>query len=230
MAGYLPTGKEEREVVDAYTVIRETNEFVKKQLDNSENLATLLSIERRIIHDKPLDIIKDGRKLIFDSQFTFTGHKHNFILFNDSILIGKPKKNNQFRFKELRSLEVVQFEKGTEPSNFIIKTPSVVYKLSGRVEDCSQWVEFLSEYEESNKMNRTIGVHLSTILKRENDPSKIPSIVTQCIDRIRAIPGGTETEGLFRLSGEHNQISTLHVLFDKSKLYFLFSSSFFVFY
>ena len=216
MAGWVAGGKEEKDIIDAYTMIRETDEFVKKQLVKSESVASIIDIERRIMHDKPkqFTLRKDDRRLIIDSQFTQNGHKINFFLFNDSILVAKSKKNTQLRFKELRSLEVVQFEKGTEPTNFVIKTPSAVYKLTGRAQDCSKWVEFLTDYEESNKLNRTIGVHMDTILKREN-PSKIPSIITQCIDQILHFEDGTKTEGLFRISGEHNQISALQCIFDQ---------------
>jgi len=215
MAGFLPTGSEEREVIDAYTMIFETAKFVQEQLNKSENTAVLMEIQRRIHHDKPLDIVHDDRKLIIESQFLLVGHKKStmiFILFNDSILIAKPQKNSPSRVKEMLSLAAVQFEKATETS-FILKTTSNVYKVSGRAEECSQWVSYLSAFEERNKLNRTIGVPLDVILKRE--AAKIPSIIIQCIERIRSFPDGTKTEGLFRISGEHNQIIALRDIFDK---------------
>ena len=49
MVGYLPTGREEREVVDAYTVIYETDKFVKDMTTKSENNA--ISSTKRMAMD-----------------------------------------------------------------------------------------------------------------------------------------------------------------------------------
>ena len=214
MSGYVDVGTEERELIDAYSMIHETEKFVKEQLSRSENTAILMKIQRRVIHDKPLDFVVDDRKLLMESQFKVSGSVRVFILCSDILVIGKPTKNNQFRLKELRSLEVVQLETISGSDNsFIIKTPTAVYKVSGKTDECTKWIALLTEYDESNRMNKTIGIHLDKITKREG--VLIPSIVKQCIERILAIPNGTETEGLFRISGEKIQIDTLKKIFDQ---------------
>jgi hypothetical protein len=206
MCEFVPL-EEERELNAAFSLIHETEKFVTVHLSQSETNSVLTNLQRRITHDKPLDLVKDDRRLLLESQFLVSGHKRTFVLCSDLLIVGKPTKGNNFQLKEMRSLEVVQFEAIPGADNsLIIKSPTAVYKVTGKPEDCSQWLALLSEYEESNKWNRTIGIGIPAILKRENNPDGIPSIVTQCIDHLRSLDGGIQTEGLFRISGEHKQI------------------------
>ena len=57
------------------------------------------------------------------------------------------------------------------------------------------------------------GVALETTLSEE---SLLPLFVVKCIELIEEI--GLTTEGIYRLSGKHDEIGQLHEMFDDSKL------------
>ena len=208
--------EEEYDLGAAFGMIHETSKFVTEQLSRSETTAILTQIQKRITHEKPLNLVQEDRRFLLESQFAVGGSRRIFILLSDLLIVGKPTKSSQFKLKEMTSLKIVQFERLPDTDNaFIIKSPTAVYKLTGKPEDCRQWIAALSEYEERNKYNRAIGVPLVEILKRENVSSGVPSIVTQCIEHIRATGDGTHTEGLFRISGEHKHIDALKKIFDQ---------------
>ena len=212
------SAEEEHDLGAAFSMVHETGKFVAEQLSRSETTSALTQLEKRITHNQPLNLVKEDRRLLLESQFMVAGSRRVFVLLSDLLIVGKPTKGSQFRLKEMRSLEVVQFEKVPDSdTSLLIKSPTAVYKVTGKPEDIKSWSDALSQYEERNKWNRTIAVKLTEVLHREKDPSGVPSIVTQCLQHIRTSADGTTTEGLFRISGEHKHIDALKRIFDQSR-------------
>jgi len=208
--------EEEHDLGAAFSMIHETGKFVAEQLRRSETTSAITQLEKRITHNQPLNLVKEDRRLLLESQFMVAGSRRVFVLLSDLLIVGKPSKGSQFRLKEMRSLEVVQFEKVPDSdTSLLIKSPTAVYKVTGKPEDVKNWLQALSHYEESNKWNRTIGVKLTEILQREKESSGVPSIVSQCLEHIRTSGDGPTTEGLFRISGEHKHIDALKRIFDQ---------------
>lgn len=176
----------------------------------------LMGIQRRIFgNEQPLNLMKQDRKFLGEAQFLCEKHKKLFLLFDDLLIVGKPSKNNQIKFIAKFPIEVIQFEDvKNDKTQFIIKTPSELFKITSKAEEKKHWISLLEKCKNNSKPNRTIGVDITTILNREENPNGIPSIVTQCISHIKSIPAGIESEGIFRISGEARQIETLKEIFD----------------
>lgn len=200
-------------------MLLEISKFVCDQLQISEDRSVITNIQRRLIgYDKPLNMERDDIKFLLETPFVCNSHKRVFLLFNDSLIIGKLSRNNQIKVVEKLELKIVFYEAPkADPNTFIIKSPYGVYQVSGTSEDIKIWIKALEQNLPSRKRNPTFGRPLDEILSRE--ACKVPTIVTQCIETIESI-GGLDTEGLFRISGESKELSRLREYFDTRKFTF----------
>jgi len=214
LSGYtLPASTEEQQVNDAFSMLHETNQFIHENLLQSDVKLSLTNIERRIVHEKPLNLNKPGRTFKIETAFTVGYKKRTFLLFSDLLIITKPMKNNQLRFREQHDLANISFETSpTDKTVGIIKTPDVCLRFQGRTEDIVVWQMLFDNFLQTQKKNQTIGVSIETILQREG--SSIPSIVTQTIEYILQLDPQLNTEGLFRLSPDQREIVVLRDMFD----------------
>lgn len=192
-----------------------TSKFVCDQLQLSEDKVVVMNIQRRLTgYDKPLNMEQENTKFLTETQFTCDGHKRTFLLFTDSLIMGKQARNHQIKVKEKIELQVVFYESvKNDPTSFVLKTPYGVHQISGKPEDIVSWLKYLEEFVPSRKRNPTFGRSIHEILEREN--CDVPTIVTQCITDISE-KDGLATEGLFRISGEQTSINKLKDIFDNN--------------
>ena len=217
---------DEQQINDAFVMIHNTNNFVNDYLLKSKQSADILNIQRKIVgNEKPLNLMKQNRKLMVDSVLLCNHKKRNLILFNDILIHGKPLKNNQIKYYSTVEVEFLQFEEiQNDKSQFIIKTPTEIFRVSGlKSEERTNWKNAMEKIKLNLKPNRTIGNDIQSILIREDSPNGIPAIVRASIERIKA---SIDTEGLFRISGEQGKIEALRNIFDTRKYTFLFHDYF----
>ena len=158
---------------NAWNMIKETSKFITQSLLHSDT-AFITNLQRRITgYLKPLNLIKPDRKFISEALFSSFPEKKKIylFLFNDILLVTSPQKN-VYKFKDILNLENIQFldDLKGEKNGFLLKTNSTNgdLKLIAKTnEEKIHWMKMFHSLEEERKVNRTIGVELSSLLSRE---------------------------------------------------------------
>ena len=79
--------------VQAFSVLSQSSTVVQKSLVQSAETAKLFNCQRRLKSEKPLSLLKPGRKAISEVKFK----KHTLMLFNDLVIVAKSAEQKTFR-------------------------------------------------------------------------------------------------------------------------------------
>ena len=206
------------------SAIRQTNKFILLELENAENQAKILNVERRIARKAKLE--KRGRLFVdqegielYDRATPNKRYSGEIVLFSDQVLIAKQGRGGKgLGLKALISLEntgigtpedlrkVNGFEISGDGTSW-----AVIFTSAGTMR---VWLGLMKDYISKNQKNRVFEVSLVQVLSNEGNPDPpIPSIVRKVIAYLD--DKALKTEGLFRVAGSRKAMDELRAQVDK---------------
>ena len=222
--------KESKALEQCLSAVRETNVFILSALEDSENAAKILAVEKKIAKKKEKLLSKRGRLYVdafsvefYDRNLPNKKYGGEIVLFSDSVFLAKfasKKDPSSLQSKGLFSLE-----------NTNVTTPGDLEKLNGfelEVSDGAKKyaitlpspsdyhviVPQLKELISKNQKNRVFEVKISQVLENEGNVSPpIPSVVRLLIEYLDK--HALEAQGLFRVAGSQKETDELRDKIDK---------------
>lgn len=215
--------------VQAFSVLSQSSTVVQKSLVQSAETAKLFNCQRRLKSEKPLSLLKPGRKAISEVKFK----KHTLMLFNDLVIVAKSAEQKTFRSanraKSNKADKKKQFGEGlrvkaiaemdkvhikeTGDKTFEVEVEGEVFKIqAGTAEDKYSWVRSFRYVEEEKNRAKIFGQSLADTVAREERSSGIPYMLEKIADFLEQ---HLDTAGLFRVAGSKTEILELQAIFDK---------------
>eukprot|EP01100_Stratorugosa_tubuloviscum_P009446 TRINITY_DN3972_c2_g1_i1.p1 TRINITY_DN3972_c2_g1~~TRINITY_DN3972_c2_g1_i1.p1 ORF type:complete len:711 (-),score=302.83 TRINITY_DN3972_c2_g1_i1:69-2201(-) len=205
-------GEEHQEIINAYTVIQQVADAVKKRQEIAYARARINEIQNLLIdnidlHAERRDIYTSGK--LNESK---TKKERNVYLFNDSILLTKPDKKSKFKVIEFADLAFVQVVESTGIKGFDLLTPKSRYTF---LDPHGIWIKDLAELIRKKK-NKVFGTPLEEVLEIEGRNNGIPIVIevlTKWLEKTNSI---SELEGLLRIAGRHSLVTGLKSALDRA--------------
>uniref|UniRef100_A0A7S4N3P5 Rho-GAP domain-containing protein n=1 Tax=Paramoeba aestuarina TaxID=180227 RepID=A0A7S4N3P5_9EUKA len=224
--------KESKALEQCVSAVRETNVFILSALEDSENAAKILAVEKKLLKKKEKLLSKRGRLYVdafsvefFDRTLPSKKYAGEMVLFSDTVFLAKfasKKDVSSLQSKGLFSLENAnitipddyrkvngfQLEVGPEDAikrfGVFLSSPS----------DFHVAVPQLKDLISKNQKNRVFEVKLSQVLENEGNVSPpIPSVVRLLIEYLDK--HALQAQGLFRVAGSQKETDELRDKIDK---------------
>eukprot|EP01132_Coremiostelium_polycephalum_P008403 gene8403-10319_t len=147
---------EYKDISAAYSLIRETSNYVQTQLEMSLEHSHIMSVETMVLNHKETSLVQSGRWFVRQGPMEDQSSKQKYYLFllSDICLITKPIKSKSIHNSEsnkkyyYRLKHTINLKDGTssmrpnheQPNGILLSIPDKVYKLIAINDEAEDWI------------------------------------------------------------------------------------------
>jgi hypothetical protein len=215
--------REAKKIEQCLSAVRETNAFILGELENAENQASILTVEKKIA--RKIKLLKPQRLFVTSCVVEFVNrampNKRNpgeLFLFSDIILIGKAhpkvltvKATYNLESTTLNLPEDLKKQNAAE----LVFSDGVRFVIYFSSTDFRSVTGMIKDYIIKNQKNRVFEVSLKQLLINDGNPDPpIPNILRTIITYLDE--KALKSEGLFRIAGSRKGMDDLREAIDKN--------------
>eukprot|EP01102_Stenamoeba_stenopodia_P021457 TRINITY_DN8645_c0_g4_i1.p1 TRINITY_DN8645_c0_g4~~TRINITY_DN8645_c0_g4_i1.p1 ORF type:complete len:838 (-),score=256.72 TRINITY_DN8645_c0_g4_i1:134-2569(-) len=214
-----------------FSILQQTSLFIQNALAQADAQAELLSWERKLSSEVPLNLVKAGRiflkekivneAVVDDKKKSKKISKRTAFIFSDIVYLTKPEKHI---FKVKKAFEITDQSTITElPDSGSIKNileikaaNGVIVKLSYKTpEEKTDLLKDFKQLIEDQMVSRVFMVPFEKVMAREPQ-RQMPLFLEKCLAFLEA--SGLKIEGLFRVPGTLTEVNEIKKEFDRGNI------------
>eukprot|EP01102_Stenamoeba_stenopodia_P019343 TRINITY_DN7286_c0_g2_i1.p1 TRINITY_DN7286_c0_g2~~TRINITY_DN7286_c0_g2_i1.p1 ORF type:complete len:727 (+),score=180.47 TRINITY_DN7286_c0_g2_i1:151-2331(+) len=226
-----PDHRDWQDIVSASALMKQTSAFVQQSLDQADQRAKILGVQRRLVgYEGPLNLLDGKRKFCcegFVVQTTTSANKAKtakryLFLFNNLLIITKHVKQGYQVKKQLpiSAGDEVQGLPDTPSSkfNFSFTHQKEKFVFSAKTnEEKAHWLAMFTVQLKEHDKDRVFGMSLTDLLAKEKRIAQVPKIVEDVFKYFEANPEAMQVEGIFRQSGLKDVILEMKAMCDRGE-------------
>jgi len=214
-----PTDVGYEALTNAVAIIGKVASVTQTKLDESSRCSKILSVQRRVEVDKPLNLFDNPKRtLIREGPVKIDDKKGYMFAFNDVLLVADRSSASSLKYQKRLSIDKdsrVKPDLKDKGKYFMFSFTSDGVEIVIGVKKPSEksaWVHELLKLIDTQQKKRIFGAPLQTVLQLEGRENGVPLVFEKTVAAIRK--NGFHTEGLFRIPGDTAYMQDLKRIFD----------------